>query len=145
VMNSSSAPALASLIDEPGRIPYFSTQSNTSESGFLIQFSYPAVPANHRLVVTHIAGFYRLTGTPAWTSLSLYSGTTNNLVTNFFTPSANATVKFDTPVNAYIDAGQTPITVAEVETAPFFTGFAFSALSGYMIDCSAAPCAAIAQ
>jgi hypothetical protein len=51
---------------------------------------------------------------------------------------------FDIPALAYFDAGQQPQTIAAVESGTY-NGVAISTLIGYMLDCSAVPCAAIAQ
>src|SRR5216684_5948689 len=64
VLNTSSAPAITSVIDDPGRIAY---QSQQFVIGPTIQvqqitFTFPAVPLNHRLVVQHISGLFNLAG-----------------------------------------------------------------------------------
>ena len=149
VANTSAAPVIASLIDDPGRVPYFSSQTTASAGGFQLGFGFPQVPAGHRLVITRISGNYKLTAFGAlWTSLTLLSGPpggTSTTLTNFFMPTIGSDVRFDVPVEAYIDGGQVPSTIAEVETNPFFTGFATTNLIGYMLDCAAAPCSAIAH
>jgi hypothetical protein len=60
------------------------------------------------------------------------------------TPSNSFANVFDLAVLAYIDAGQQPQTYANVESGTY-GGISTSILIGYMLDCSAAPCAAIAQ
>jgi len=57
VVNPSSRPALASSVDDPGRIAYQSTNDKTGIcSGSSCVFQFGPVPAGHRLVAQHISG-----------------------------------------------------------------------------------------
>jgi hypothetical protein len=146
VLNTSSAPAIASVIDDPGRVPYQSSSlviiSPATSSVFT---TFPAVPANHRLVVQHVVGYYTLTTSSATTSILLGTVSPSTFITNAFTPSGGFVNEYDVPVLAYFDAGQQPQTQAYANGASVFQGQAFSTLTGYMIDCSAAPCSPIAH
>jgi hypothetical protein len=145
VLNTSAAPAIVSSIDDPGRIPYLAGQStNLSSPQSSVTFTFGAVPANHRLVVQRIIGYYGLSTSSATTSISLNTSA-SVFITNLFTPSAAFTNQFDAPVLAYFDAGQQPQTSAYAQGAAVFTNSAFSTLIGYMLDCSAVPCSAIAH
>jgi hypothetical protein len=136
VMNTSSG---------PGRIPYFSEQSTSlSSPGTQVQIVFPAVPPNHRLVVQRIMGSYGLSVNRATTTIAL-STSSFSLRTNSFTPSAAFTNQFDIPVQAYFEAGEFPTTIAYAQGASVFSNSAVSQLTGYLIDCSAAACAAIAH
>jgi hypothetical protein len=98
-----------------------------------VEYSFDAVPANHRLVIQHISGNINASGPITVTSLA-----------SFFSASPlGNTVVFDQPVLIYWDAGTTPF--VQTQTV---TGFIFSGLiqmTGYTLDCAAAPCAPIAQ
>jgi hypothetical protein len=144
VMNTTSGPAIASLIDEPGRTPYQARivqqpASNTTS----ISFTFGAVPANHRLVVQHVSGNLTVTaGSPAASiGLAVLGFVPTSL---FFTPTLGGLNNFDQPVLVYFDGGQQPSVTA---FGPTFVGSSseIMTLTGYLIDCSAAPCAAIAQ
>ena len=142
VANSAAAPALTSSIDDPGRIPYQSSQTAICTTNVCF-FAFPAVPANHRLVVQRVAGYYPgiSANAPARLQLTSSGGT---FATVRITPSNSFANVFDLAVLAYIDAGQQPQTYANVESGTY-GGISTSILIGYMLDCSAAPCAAIAQ
>jgi hypothetical protein len=146
VLNTSSAPAINSAIDDPGRIPYQSTLFfNVSGTFNSFTFTFPAVPANHRLVVQRVGGYYLMNTANNLATLSLFAG--GNLITTFNAPSNAAFVSvFDTAVVAYIDAGEIPsTTVYATGASAGYTGNQFAYLTGYMLDCSAAPCSPIAH
>jgi hypothetical protein len=142
VANSAAGPALTSSIDDPGRIPYQSSQTAICTTNVCF-FAFPAVPANHRLVVQHVGGYYPAVSPNAPARLLLTSSA-GSFGTVRITPSNSFANLFDLPVLAYFDAGQQPQTYATVESG-IYNGNATSMLIGYMLDCSAAPCAAIAQ
>src|SRR5712692_1142435 len=112
VLNTSSAPAITSAIDDPGRIAYQSNQFVvTTTSPSAIQFNFPPVPPNHRLVVQHVSGGLGVAqNSPA--ALVILSAIPPNgfsaAVSYFFSPSAAGFNAFDQPVLAYFDAGQQP-------------------------------------
>jgi len=64
VMNSTSFPALASSIDDHGRIPYQATIQNNACSPGACSFSLPSPPAGHRLVIERVGGFGRFRARP---------------------------------------------------------------------------------
>lgn len=155
VSNTTANPAITSNMDNPGRVAYQSTQFGTSsvgpgatELGFGVTF--PAVPANHRLVVEHvILQAYLLGSGPTLVFLQDDIGELTPL-SAFFAPSAQIlgqnSVAVDSPVLVYYDQFQVP----EVQVSNG-AGFVFQnnppvfTLTGYMLDCSAAPCSAIAH
>lgn len=141
VLNTSSGPAITSTIDDPGRIPYQSSQTAICSGTNVCAFTFPAVPANHRLVVQRVTGYYPGISANAPARLLLTSGT---FATVRITPSNSFANLFDIAVLSYFDAGQQPETIATVESGTY-GGTSTSTLIGYMLDCSAAPCAAIAQ
>jgi hypothetical protein len=148
VLNPSTAPVLNSPIDDPGRIPYQSTLLATC-SGTTCNFTFGAVPAGHRLVIQHVS-----------TSISYTDSTTSGVygvlevapgslaLTNFGLPIAAKASLFDQPVQVYYDAGQAPEVHLFIIGSGTFLSAAnsqYAVMTGYELDCNAAPCAAIAQ
>jgi hypothetical protein len=146
VMNTSSAPAIASVIDERARIPYDSVQllPNACTGAAFCNITFGAIPANHRLVVQHVSGNLTVTGANAMIVDLLCTNCPAFTYSSFFSPTAGGISAFDAPVLAYFDVGVQPNVFVAGNT---FTGTNAGTitLSGYMIDCSAAPCAAIAH
>jgi hypothetical protein len=149
VMNTTSAPAISSNMDDPGRIPYNSEQiANANGESFTL--TYAVVPANHRLVVTQITSNLQLTNNdPIGMDITAESNAVFG--PSFFLPqTANAFngtfySKVTQPVLVYFDGGQTPRVGVLDYNGSGFNGQAVVSLTGYMLDCSAAPCAAIAH
>jgi hypothetical protein len=137
VSNPASSPALTSRIDDPGRIPYQQAlvgSTTTVASG--------AVPANHRLVVQHISGQLTCTSSPSagWLQITSPGG-----VIEFFTPAINSLVvsAFDQPVHFYVDQNRSFSILSQCVGAAFSSQALI--VTGYLLDCNAAPCAAIAS
>jgi hypothetical protein len=136
---------LTSSIDDPGRIAYQSTAVNTTcggTSNCVLQFASP--PAGHRVVVQRMSGFFAATSHPAYFSVAL--GTSDSpFLAQFLTPvSANLDLSsFNEPVQAYFDSGKSIQVV--VGTDVQFSRQNIVTLSGYEVDCGAAPCSAIAH
>ena len=144
VMNTSSAPAINSSIDAPGRIPYHSAQgTNIASATNNVIFNFPAVPANHRLVVTQIDGFFTLNTTGIAVSVEL--SIPGSQATIFYAPVVGQVSAFAGPLLYYFDAGQTPQVLAYGGGGGVFINSQGAGLTGYLIDCSVAPCAAIAH
>jgi hypothetical protein len=146
VLNTSSAPAITSAIDDPGRIAYQARQNQTPQSDATsLIFTFGPVPANHRLVIQHVSGVLEVApNSPAALVDLTVPGGPGSSPSNFFTPSAGGINAFDQPVLVYVDAGQQPTVLIGGPTfinnsGPFIT------LTGYMLDCAAAPCVAIAH
>jgi hypothetical protein len=150
VVNPASMPALTSSVDDPGRIPYQSQISNSCINVQQCALVFSAVPPNHRLVIQHVSGDISYSANPgAVLGFIFTSGVTVNNPTIHFVPitvsfGAGTSAIFDQPVQYYVDAGMAPeVTVSHSGGGNDATGSA--TLVGYMLDCSAAPCAAIAQ
>jgi hypothetical protein len=129
-------------IDDPGRIPYQSVLAG--EAGARHEFAFPPVPAGHRLVIQHISGGLHFKATPLQHVAVVAVASTG--VISFFAPFALETTAFDQPVLLYVDAGDRPHIVVEADnnTDPATAGGTLT-LTGYLLDCNAAPCAATAQ
>jgi hypothetical protein len=149
VLNTSSAPAITSTIDDPGRIAYQAQQAlSPSGNTFSLTFTFGAVPANHRLVVQHISGFLN-SGSNSPAALVSIATPSSSPLSAFFTQTLGGSSffnesLFDQLVLVYFDAGQQPTVTA---FGPTFVAnnSQIVNLTGYMLDCSAAACAAIAH
>jgi hypothetical protein len=143
VSNPATSPALTSRIDDPGRIPYQIYQTCNGCSSF----NFGPVPSNHRLVVEHISGNWVInspTPVAVWEFIEGNAG----ILSQFFLPfnTANGQSRYDQPVHFYVDAGQTFLVGLGTQGGGGLTGFIQSiALTGYLLDCNAGPCAAIAS
>ena len=152
VVNPTTSPVPTSPVNvtDPGRIAYQSTVFPTGCSGNFQCFAdFPAVPAGHRLVIQHIGGFVSLTAQPTSTDVFIEDNATANTFGAFFVPSnpvgGGFAGLFDQAVLEYVDAGDFAIVEVDVQgNSVFNTGTQEVTLTGYVLDCSAAPCAAIA-
>jgi hypothetical protein len=153
VVNTAAAPALVSNIDNPGRIPYQSIVDQTGRcnpGGNACFWEFGNPPAGHRIVIQHVSGTVGFSATPIGVSVLLNNGSGLALST-FFAPILNSLrfTTFDQPVQAYFD----PSNIIEVQVGILGATFpnpadSFSeviTLTGYELDCSAAPCPAIAH
>jgi hypothetical protein len=148
VVNSTAAPAITSTMDEPGRIPYQSVM-NTAQCGGTnyCYFQFGPVPAGHRLVITQVAGlnfFGNVSGPISFDVGLLGPGSFQAGWLPVVRPTNLSLYNY--PITVYVDAGQSFRFAAEVFGALFSTSLDQQAtITGYMLDCTAAPCAAVAQ
>jgi hypothetical protein len=140
-----------SNMDDPGRIPYQSTSPTPQPcpaGGVGLCWPFPAVPAGHRLVIQHVSGALQYSTSP--NPLLVYVLDSGFHAINAFTPTANAwsstvqLINFDQRVQVYVDASQTYWVEVWASGAPT-VGFVPVIVTGYLLDCAAAPCAAIAH
>ncbi len=146
VANTSSAPAIASLIDDPGRVAFMATQLATC-SGAECVFIFSAVPATHRLVIQHVSLNLLLNSVPnLFIQAQVYNSLTAANIGSFNVPPMGQNPYLDQPFLFYFDAGQVP-TVDFVSFSANFSPGAGQTLTlvGYELDCAAAPCAPIAN
>jgi hypothetical protein len=146
VLNTSAGPVLTSRIDDPGRIAYLSSTSTTCGANSC-GFTFPAVPAGHRVVIQHVSAVLAFSGTPT-TLLGFVTSSANNGSIQFAVASTPVTDQalFDQPVLYYVDAGQSA--TVTIGSPVSFNPNALQqtmTLVGYELDCNAAPCAAIAN
>jgi hypothetical protein len=140
--------ALVSNVDDPGRIPYRVVESfSQQDCEFGCQGGAPLVPAGKRLVITNVSGDLSTTvpgGT--WISLTIgqffshhasvpmiSSGSTQG--TNFF--------GFNQQVLIVIDPGDGLNAIVFNGGGAGHITSAVITLSGYLLDCTTAPCAAL--
>lgn len=150
VGNTTANPAITSNMDDPGRIPYQATVDGNSGSNCtatVCQFNFAPVPAGHRLVILHVSAFIQANpnSTPMRVGVGAHSSFSSTfLVTVQDTLSGLNEIQFDQPVLVYVDAGQTPVVVVNSNIVTFLadTGQVVT-LTGYLLDCNAAPCSAI--
>ncbi len=131
-------------LDDPGRVPYQSTVSATC-SGAQCGFGLPFVPLGHRVVIQHIGGILDFDA-PATKVDAFVDDNQGRFVTAFPVPvSSSVSAAFDRPVLFYIDQSQRVTVIVFVLGANFISAEANAVtLSGYEVDCNAAPCSAIA-
>jgi hypothetical protein len=155
VVNPSTGPALTSSIDDPGRIAYQSVATLNSSGSHCAatscNFSFAAVPQGQRLVVQHVSGLLYFNGTPDAVTVQLGNGS------GFFAPFVDNESLFDQPVLYYVDGGTSPVVNVSLLVPVSQSGGAgtskdmFTAdpqsvtLTGYLLNCTVSPCAAIAQ
>lgn len=143
VVNTNANPVINSRMDDPGRIPYlFGTNPNITCTN-ICTFNLPAVPAHHRLVLDHLGGTVPLTAhgfVEAQLNCLNCADVRNN---GILVPDTGVIISvFSTPVHLYFDAGEIP--QLNLDAGATIIDQAVT-VSGYMLDCSAAPCAAIAH
>jgi hypothetical protein len=139
-----------SNMDDPGRIAYQSTSTPQScpAGGVGLCWPFPAVPAGHRLVIQHISGALQYSASP--NPLVVFVLDSGYHAINAFTPSANTwsttvqLINFDQRVQVYVDASQAYWVEVWANGAPT-VGYVPVIVTGYLLDCTAAPCAAIAH
>jgi hypothetical protein len=132
------APPVAEVrnVDDPGRIAYESQQQIGARQNSI---SFPVVPTGHRLVIQHVSGLVDFQS-----AVSEVNAVVNSPegFSAFQPPFTKNITQFDQLVQLYVDAGNTPeVTVA----ADVPVNFAAVTLTGYLLDCTAAPCARIAH
>lgn len=149
VANTTANPAITSNMDDPGRIPYQAQVSGTTGSNCTAtscEFDFAPVPAGHRLVILHVSAFIQ--PQPNSTPMRVGVGAFPNISSAFLvtvqdTLSGNE-IQFDQPVLVYVDAGQTPLVAFRTNIDTGFPGSSqVATLTGYLLDCSAAPCSVI--
>jgi hypothetical protein len=159
VMNTTAAPAIGTTIDEPGRVPYVSSVLDLGKNcglGFECDFNFPPVPAGHRLVIQEVSGFIQFNFSPSafvevFISASGATSSEGQFLVNgstFGNSSFGGTrASFTQPFHAYFDPGDTPVVSVQARNATFpnDNSTEVATLKGYLIDCSAAPCTAIAH
>jgi len=126
-------------VDDPGRIPYQSFQNISAGQH---ELDFPAVPVGHRLVIQHVSGDMNFNFTPIQVVVTVE---VTGGATSFFAPFSGTFVKFDQPVQLYVESGEAAnvIVLANDGIDPASRGFL--TLSGYLLDCTASPCAKIAK
>jgi hypothetical protein len=150
-VNTSANPVPTSSVDatDPGRIAYQSSVVNSNKcSGNVCAFSFPTVPAGHRVVVQHIGGVLDFTAAPTTITVSIRDAA-SGLISGFSPiPTGDLTSAFDQSVLFYVEASNA---VFEIDVAlsgsAMFSGAGSAqviTLSGYELDCTVAACAPIA-
>jgi len=151
VVNPATSPALTSSVDDPGRVAYESTISRSGHCrGFtLCEFSFPSVPAGHRVVVQHIAGILDVTAGVHDTEVQVITG---EYASVFFEPVQTAVSgpmgAFERPILFYVDSSKSVGVIVAVTGGGTFSPSASAleqiTLTGYELDCTVAACAPIA-
>lgn len=153
ISNSNTQPVLTTSTSDPGRIAYQSqvNNSNTGCSGLTCFFEFGSVPAGHRLVIKHVSGLIDFGTNPSSVWIAVNNGS-GSPVSTFFAPLQPSTslTAFDQNVEVFLDPA---LFGGVIEIQVNLVGGSFAApgqvqlvtLSGYELDCTAAPCAPIAH
>jgi hypothetical protein len=151
VVNTSSNPVPVSSIDGPGRVPFI--ESGSFECNLLAYclsaFTTP-VPAGHRVVITYMSGSMNFVSTPTYAAVALNTTLNSTIIgpVEFNVPVINPAgvlTIFGAPVTYYFDAGQIPSVDAFSYNGIFRNGLGLQVtLVGYELDCTVAPCPAVA-
>jgi hypothetical protein len=144
---------LTRTLDDPGRVAYQSKiQLKCFQSTDCGAFFVGPVPAGRRIVIQHISGVLAFSAAPA--SLTVFVNVQGGINTAFAEPVLKAAgtlylTAFDQPVLVYLDQFQTAAVEVILQGAPAGGGFDQETqtivLTGYELDCNAAPCSPIAQ
>jgi hypothetical protein len=143
VVNTASAPALNSSLDDHGRSPYQSELFGKSCTGLGCTFTFGPVPSGPRLVIEHVSGSIDVVGTVAQVDVQLNPSIpvgTLDRYASFYVP-----LQFDQPTLAYLDNSQSVDVEVILIGGGTFGPNSRMGVKGYLLDCTAAPCAAIAQ
>jgi hypothetical protein len=148
IANTAAQALFAHNADEKGRIPYQSLNQLSAPSpncsGRSCQWQSPLVPAGHRLVVEHVSGIAQFTTLPTALAVSAHSDTGSAIGGFTVLPPYQNDQEFDHAMLFYVDAGRF-YTLAAFGDGELADGVQFLNATGYLLDCSAAPCAPIAQ
>lgn len=147
IVNTTSAPAITSRMDDAGRVPYQSAFNGITACGghnFCLN-TFPPVPAGHRLVLTQISGAHDISVPgPIADSVRIALLSSSGVLTQFNWDLQNSG-SWVLPVTAYLDPGVSVSLAENITGANFDVSPQWITLTGYMLDCTAAPCSAIAQ
>ena len=130
------------VADDPGRIPFQSTKYCTPSPGSC-SATFGPTPSGRRLVIEYVSGAFGFNAVPLNTKI-LMNSPANTVTFNIPPPSAPLPidVSFNERVRLYVDQGQT-VTATVFSSATPVPGYFM--VAGYLLDCNAAPCAAIAS
>ncbi|MBV9304013.1 MAG: hypothetical protein JOY62_11285 [Acidobacteriaceae bacterium] len=147
--SSAAAPFFVRNVDDPGRIPYQATVTGTPvcSSNNSCSWSFPAILANHRLVLEHVSGILTLTQAPQGVNDAIQVSNGNQIGTYFPVPpfpAGNTNVAFDQLVLLWVDGG-TSLSLYPIGNFGTSPPEAAITVTGYLLDCSAGPCAPIFQ
>ena len=137
--------ALVSNVDDPGRIPYQAQTFCSIAAGTNCELGLPNVPPGKRLVITNVSGYVQ-TNEPGGSLVLAYIQSAAGIIplpTTFQGSVGASYFVFNQPVLGFYDAGTSP-TVGVSVAAVGSSSVGRFRLSGYMLDCSTGPCAAIA-
>jgi hypothetical protein len=151
VSNDATAPVPTSRIDDPGRIPYHRQLGCEANCNGFVDFGI--VPSGHRVVIQHVSVLAALHfdqnpnppvgpgGITVVPAIVLLQGS-RGIHSAFVVPPESAISPFgavDQAVQAYFDESENIL-------VSFLAGpnSAIVSVSGYQLDCAAAPCAPIA-
>jgi hypothetical protein len=146
VVNTTSAPALNSSVDDHGRVPYWSELlAGSCVAGVACTYTFGPVPIGHRLVIEHVSGSVAFSGGASEINVQLNPTTPIGSLDRYASFDVPTTGQFDMPTLVYLDPLQTVDVFVLLRGGASFSGTTRIMVTGYMLDCTAAPCAAIAH
>jgi len=121
VVNTTSGPAIASILDNQGRIAYQAVSTEDGCGNFHgCGFTFSTVPAGHRLVVQQISDFRVYSGTPSLVNVSLSLSPSGPPRAAFYPPPLSS-FPYSQQVTAYFDASETPLVLVTASGTTFFS------------------------
>jgi len=147
IVNPGTSPVHTSSVDDPGRTAYQSTVTGQCSSQLPCRFNFPAAPSGHRIVVQHIAGTVGYSSIPSTIWVFVSTGAQGSFITGFLAPIPSSLLGtyFDQPVLFYVDSSSSFfVEVGVIGQNESVSGPNEVTLTGYELDCNAAPCAPIA-
>jgi len=154
VDNPATSPALIGRVDDPGRSAYqsLSSDSDAHRDTFrqVCLYYFPAVPQGHRLIIQYISYYQSVeTGNTGAVSAEIISTQGNSTLSCSSTEFGNPTfgsISLNQPVLAYIEAGDAPeVRTTWLGRVTVILPYGGVTLTGYLLDCTSIPCAAIAR
>lgn len=136
--------ALVPNMDEHGRIPYQGTSTSANCGTLQCDVTFPVVPNNKRLVITHFDAFVTVNNSGILIVMFLTTATSSSRAYPEFMAGAQtggvSTFISGRAVQFYVDAGNAPVVhfQASDKVVPLSL-----TLTGYLLDCTTG-CAAIA-
>jgi hypothetical protein len=129
------SPLMVSNLSDRGRTPYQSVLQ-VCASGSCV---FPAVPSGHRLVIETISVLVTFNQPITFFPNSFLMNSSGIILNLPLTPGQQNTAGATQSLTAYFDSGEQPTVGVIPFTTPTVT------LSGYLVDCTLGPCAAIAH
>ena len=153
VANTTSSPAITSGMDNPGRVPFqFSVEFPALGPSLAYTFE-DGPPTGHRLVIERVSVSAKPTTASTLSVVMQVKSNTATRVTSSSTNSNDAYISmtanaaspngysFDRSVLVFLDPGYKVFLTPQVSSGNL--GAVTFTLSGYMLDCTAAPCSAV--
>jgi len=153
IVNPATAPVPMLNVTDPGRVAYQSTINNVGKclGAPECEFSFPSVPAGHRVVIQHISGYLQFStqALTAYVAAEVESGVFGPLSTFYApVPTGSSVATLDKPALFYVDSSDSFVVIVHGSFGSSFVGVSIApqylTVTGYELDCAVAACPAIA-